>query len=162
MRDTVLYPVGPDRERFTGYQQFVPCKVRHAVQQVPGGGAVILRQVQGVPFGQYPELHLVQHPVSHKKGGVGGIEVFLQRAVAPYVEVPVKDILRRFFYFEGKFLEGLHVEQAGGFDLGHLFKLLGQGQQLPVIGERFVMDVHITVFPDGEQAVDILVLRLSG
>lgn len=82
MRDTVLYPVGPDRERFTGYQQFVPCKVRHAVQQVPGGGAVILRQVQGVPFGQYPELHLVQHPVSHKKGGVGGIEVFLQRAVA--------------------------------------------------------------------------------
>ena len=56
----------------------------------------------------------------------------------------------------------LTVEQAGGFDLGHLFKLLGQGQQLPVIGERLVMDVHITVFPDGEQAVDILVLRLSG
>lgn len=59
MRDAVLYPVGPDRERFTGYQQSVPCKVRHAVQQVPGGGTVILRQVQGVPFGQYPELRLV-------------------------------------------------------------------------------------------------------
>lgn len=162
MRDAVLYPVGPDRERFTGYQQSVPCKVRHAVQQVTGGGTVILRQVQGVPFGQYPELRLVQYPVPHKKGGIGGIEVFLQRAVAPCVEVPVKYILRRFSYFKGKFLEGLHVEQAGGFDLGHLFKLLGQGQQLPVIGERLVMDVHITVFPDGEQAVDILVLRLSG
>ena len=160
MRDAVLYPVGPDRERFTGYQQSVPCKVRHAVQQVPGGGTVILRQVQGVSFGQYPELRLVQYPVPHKKGGIGGIEVFLQRAVAPCVEVPVKYILRRFSYFKGKFLEGLHVEQAGGFDLGHLFKLLGQGQQLPVIGERLVMDVHITVFPDGEQAVDILVLRL--
>ena len=107
-------------------------------------------------------MRLVQYSVSHKKGGIGGIEVFLQRPVAPCVEVPVKYILRRFSYFKGKFLKGLHVEQAGGFDLGHLFKLLGQGQQLPVIGERLVMDVHITVFPDGEQAVDILVLRLSG
>lgn len=96
MRDAVLYPVGPGRERFTGYQQFVPCKVRHAVQQVPGGGLFVLRQVQGVSFGQYPELHFVQYRVSHKKGGVGGVEVFLQRPVTPYIEVPVKDILRRF------------------------------------------------------------------